>query len=90
MITSRHVTFDENSFPFRSAPHTSNPPSAGPVHHPTTDNVVIQELPQPRILPPPRVQAHAVPESPTTDTAVVASTLQTPSLTHPLLRHSRQ
>ena len=47
VITSRHVTFDENSFPFRSAP--CNGISDGTVVCPTTDTVVIQELAPSRI-----------------------------------------
>jgi histone deacetylase 1/2 len=58
VITSRHVTFDEHSFPFRSA-MSEQSPSRVTVHYPATDAILIQ-------TPPPAIQAPpAAPTPPT-------------------------
>lgn len=64
VITSRHVTFDESTFPYRDPSFTKNPPSAATIPRPTTDAVVIQELPQPRVPVSSRVPAHTATPSP--------------------------
>ena len=79
VITSRHVTFDENSFPFRSAP--CNGVSDGTVVCPTTDTVVIQEL------APSRIQVPAHPDTPAPASAHMVPTPESPPLAAPSSAH---
>lgn len=88
VITSRHIVFDEHTFPFRNEPAAVSAPASPTVHRPTAEVVILQTANQPaqESIPSSTASANASPASgapPIPSSSSEHSPFVTPSVAQP-------